>query len=139
MLGSPALNFSGTDFVLDPMEHITNLFMAGKIEQLQTDAARMINDPKYRFFDFEGRFNKAGHQLLNGGQIENAIFVFHMVTESFPDSANAWDSLAEAYLKAGDTAKATELYNKAINMDPDGPTGKNAKEMLRQMTAGEHN
>jgi len=131
-----AMTFDSTDFILDPMEHITGLFMANNIEQLKTDALRMIKDPKYQFFNFEGEFNKAGYRLLNSNQVENAIFVFQMVSQFFPDSANAWDSLAEAYLKAGDTEKATEYYNKAVGMDPDGPTGKNAKSMLRSIEEG---
>ncbi|RZV67608.1 MAG: tetratricopeptide repeat protein [Flavobacteriaceae bacterium] len=128
-----ALTFDSTDFILDPMEHITGLFMAGNIEQLKADSMRMIKDPKYLFFNFEGEFNKAGYRLLNSNQVENAIFVFQMVSQFFPDSANAWDSLAEAYLKAGDKEKAKEYYIKAVEMDPDGSTGKNAKAMLKSI------
>ncbi|NND52235.1 MAG: tetratricopeptide repeat protein [Saprospiraceae bacterium] len=131
------LNFKGDDFVINPMAYFTNLFLTGKIDQLKTDAARMIKDPKYKFFNFEAEFNKAGYQLLGSGQTQEAIFVFQMVTQYFPDSANAWDSLAEGYLKAGDKEKATEYYSKAIKMDPNGPTGKNAREMLRTMVNNE--
>ncbi|MBT8305818.1 MAG: hypothetical protein KJN85_02665, partial [Maribacter sp.] len=128
-----ALSFTATDFILNPMDHMTNLFLTGKVEQLKSDAVKMVNDPKYRFFQFEEELNGAGYQLLGSGQIKEAIFVFQMNAELFPDSPNAWDSLAEGYLKAGDTIKATELYNKAIQMDPDGPTAKNAKDMLRKI------
>ena len=128
-----ALSFDATNFVLNPMNHIRELFLAGKIDQLKTDAVTMVNDPKYGFFMFEQEFNAAGYQLLQSGQIPESIFVFQMTAELFPDSANAWDSLAEGYLKAGDEVKATEYYNKAIQMDPNGPTGKNAREMLRKM------
>lgn len=128
-----ALSFDATDFILNPMKHMTDLFLAEKIEQLKTDAAKMIKDPKYRFFNFEEEFNKAGYKLLGSGQNQEAVFIFQMITELFPDSANAWDSLAAGYLKAGDKIKATEYYNKAIQMNPNGPTGKNAREMLRKM------
>lgn len=131
-----ALNYVDDKLVLDPMDHMTTLFLAGNIEQLKTDAASMIKDPKYKFFQFESEFNKAGYQLLNSGQAEQAIFVFQMTAEFFPDSANAWDSLAEGDEKAGDKVKATEYYTKALKMDPDGPTGRNAKEMLRTMKEG---
>ncbi|NND80084.1 MAG: hypothetical protein HKN53_09300 [Maribacter sp.] len=133
-----ALSFEATDFVLDPMDHMTNLFMTGKIEQLKTDAVMMVNDPKYKFFQFEEEFNKAGYRLLGSGQIQESIFVFQMNADLFPDSPNAWDSLAEGYLKAGDKTKASEFYNKAIQMDPNGSTAKNAKEMLRKMNDKGH-
>ena len=129
-----ALAFSDDNYVLDPMEYMTNLFLAGKIEQLKSDIGKMIKDPKYRFFKFESKINNAGYQLLGSGQVQEAVFVFQMITEFFPESANAWDSLAEGYLKAGDKEKATEYYNKAITMDPDGATGRNAREMLRAMS-----
>ena len=128
-----ALSFSDDNYILDPMEYMTNLFLAGKIEQLKTDIGRMIKDPKYHYFKFENKINNAGYQLLGSGQVQEAVFVFQMITEFFPDSANAWDSLAEGYLKAGDKEKATEFYNKAITMDPDGATGKNASKMLKLM------
>ena len=133
-----ALTFDATDFVLNPMDHMTNLFLTGKVEQLKADAVAMVNDPKYRFFRFEEEFNGAGYQLLGSGQIKEAIFVFQMNSELFPNSANAWDSLAEGYLKAGDKMKATEYYDKAIQMDPNGPTGKNARDMLRKMSDDQH-
>ena len=128
-----ALSFEGDNYILDPMQYLTNLYMAGEIEKVQSEAMRMINDPMYRFFDFESELNKAGYNLLSSAQYEEAIFVFSFVTQLFPDSANAWDSLAEGYLNAGDIDKAKELYNKAISMDPEGPVGRNAREMLRRI------
>jgi len=39
--------------------------------------------------------------------------VFELNTVLFPASANAWDSLAQAYQAQGDSDKAKQLYNKA--------------------------
>jgi len=128
-----ALSYSGEGYVLNPMQYLTELFTTGQIEKLKTEAARMVKDPNYKFFDFEGEFNKAGYNVLGSGQTKEAIFIFQMVADLFPDSANAWDSLAEAYLKAGDKTKALEYYNKALKMDPDGETGKHAQDMINQI------
>ncbi|MBT8258026.1 MAG: tetratricopeptide repeat protein [Bacteroidia bacterium] len=128
-----ALEFKGDNFIVDPMDYMTNLFMAGEIERLQKETIEMVNDPRYQFFDFEANLNGAGYQLLNSGQTKEAIFVFDFNTKLFPDSPNCWDSLAEAYWKAGDLENAKEYYNKAIQMDPDGATGKNARNMLKEM------
>lgn len=131
-----ALDFDDGNFVLNPMQHFTDLFMAGNVEQLEVDAVRMIQDPKYRFFDFEEEFNKAGYRLLEGNRIPDAIYVFTMNSKMFPESANAWDSLAEGYWKAGDLIKAEEYYNKAIQLDPNGRIGNNARSMLKKMKEG---
>ncbi len=127
-----ALSFSDNDFILDPMAHLTKLFMANKPEELMSEAKRMVLDPKYSFFDFESEFNKAGYNLL-GNNNEGALFVFEMNTNLFPDSANAWDSLAEGYLKTNNKEKAIEYYTKALKMDPNGKTGENAKTMLKKI------
>ncbi|NIX65403.1 tetratricopeptide repeat protein [Gaetbulibacter sp. S0825] len=128
-----ALDFADNNFVVNPMQYLTDLFMKGDVEKLKSEAARMVKDSTYQFFDFEGEFNKAGYNVLGSGQIQEAIFIFQMVTDLFPNSANAWDSLAEAYLKAGDKTKALAYYNKAIKLDPEGDTGKNAKKMIKEI------
>ena len=128
-----ALDFADNNFVVNPMKYLTDLFMKGDVEKLKSEAGRMVKDSKYQFFDFEGEFNKAGYNVLGSGQIQEAIFIFQMVTDLFPNSANAWDSLAEAYLKAGDKTKALAYYNKAIKLDPEGDTGKNAKKMIKEI------
>ncbi|MDU8887056.1 tetratricopeptide repeat protein [Yeosuana sp. MJ-SS3] len=127
------LSFSDEGFITDPMGHLTELFLAGKIDQLKADAIKMVDDPRYGYFNFESEFNQAGYRLLGNGQHDEAIFVFQFTTELFPNSANAWDSLAEAYLNAGNKEKAKEFYSKALKMDPDGPTGQNAKMMLNKI------
>jgi tetratricopeptide (TPR) repeat protein len=128
-----ALTFSENNFITDPMGYLTTLFMENKLEELEAETLRMVNDPAYRFFQFEQEFNKAGYNLMNAAQLDGALYVFQMNTNLFPESANTWDSLAEANWKAGNLEKATEYYNKAISLDPTGATGDNAKRMLLEM------
>ena len=61
-----------------------------------------------------------------------------MNAKFFPNSANVWDSLAEAYWKSGDKVKAEEYYKKAISLDPEGRVGENAKKMLAEMKGHSH-
>jgi len=127
------LEYSGSDFISDPMNYFTEMFTNGQMDKIQPAAERMLKDARYAFFDFEGELNKAGYKLLQGQSYEEAIYVFRLNTALFPDSANAWDSLAEAYWKAGDTVKAKEYYNKAIDLDPNGDIGNHARAMLEEM------
>ncbi len=128
-----ALEFNDSDFIINPMAHLTQLFTEGKIEALQSEAVRLVKDPRYRFFPFESQFNQAGYNLLGNGQIQPATFVFQLNTKLFPESANAWDSLAEVHWKAGQKDKAITYYRKAIELDPEGSVGDNAREMLKKM------
>lgn len=125
------LKFSDKDLILDPMRHLRELFVAGKMDQVESEAKKMATDPKYRYVNFEQKINQSGYDLLNSKQIEQAIYVFTLNTKLYPKSANTWDSLGEAYWNANKIDKAIEYYNKAIELDPQGPTGDNARQMLK--------
>lgn len=125
-----ALNYSEENYVLDPMGYFTDLFMKGEIEKLKSEAVRMVSNPNYQFFDFEGEFTRVGYNILGSNQIKEAIFVFQLLTELYPNSANAWSNLAEGFLKAGDKEKAKELYSKAVSLDNEGSISKKAKKIL---------
>ncbi|MHC4990479.1 MAG: S41 family peptidase [Planctomycetota bacterium] len=132
-----ALDFSGEDFILDPMGHLAGLFQAGKLEEVEAEAERLVRDPRYRYLDFEDEANQVGYELLGSGQVDSALFVFRLNNRLYPESANTWDSLGEALWKAGQLNEARSYYNKAIELDPDGSIGANARTMLRQMSEGE--
>jgi tetratricopeptide (TPR) repeat protein len=69
-------------------------------------------------YDFsEGSLNNFGCEILEKDN-PAAIRVFTLNSQVFPKSANAWDSLAEAYLKAGDTKLATRYYERSLKLDP---------------------
>ncbi len=133
------LNFSDKDPVIDPMAYLKELFMAGKLDEVEKEAKKIVADPKYRYLDFETKINDAGYNMLNGKQLEAAIFVLELNTKLFPKSANAWDSFAESNWKAKKIDKAITCYNKAIELDPHGVTGENARKMLKQIQAEKGN
>ncbi|MEJ2113599.1 MAG: tetratricopeptide repeat protein, partial [Flavobacteriaceae bacterium] len=75
----------------------------------------------------EGELNRLGYQLLRNNEYENAIDVFKINVGLYPGSSNVYDSLAEAYLKNGDSLQAYNNYKKACSMS-DGY--KNAKRYV---------
>ena len=82
-------------------------------------------------FDFgESSLNDFGYDLLEKNDVAGAIRVLKLNADTFPESANVWDSLGEAYMKAGDTKAATQHYEKELTLDPDS---ENAKRMLKKL------
>ena len=77
------------------------------------------------------QLNMLGYELLGDGEVEIAIAVFRLNVDRFPANANAYDSLAEAYLTKGDREEAIEMYRKALEVDP---TFENSQRMLEQLT-----
>ncbi|MCB0635771.1 MAG: serine hydrolase [Lewinella sp.] len=74
--------------------------------------------------------NMVGYDLLFADRIDDAIAIFQLNTELFPDVANTYDSLAEAWLKKGDRAKALALYRQALEINPDLPS---ARQMVDEL------
>jgi tetratricopeptide (TPR) repeat protein len=82
-------------------------------------------------YDFgEGSLNAFGYDLLENKDAAAAIQIFKLNAETFPASGNASDSLAEAYMKAGDLKNAQLNYEKSLTLDP---TNQNAKDMLKKI------
>jgi tetratricopeptide (TPR) repeat protein len=69
----------------------------------------------------EREMNIMGYSFLNRGMLEEAITVLRMNAETYPTSANCWDSLAEAYIAADDREHALECVDKVIEVLPEDP------------------
>jgi ankyrin repeat protein len=80
---------------------------------------------KYSFVERD--FNLLGYRLLQSDALPEAIAVFRMNIELFPESANNYDSLGEAYMTAGDKAASKANYQRAVDKDPNSA---NAKAVL---------
>lgn len=77
-------------------------------------------------FDFsEAELNKLGYQLAGMKRRKDAIEIFKLNVEMFPNSANPYDTLGEAYLEDGQKELALANYKKAAELDP-----KNANALL---------
>jgi len=72
----------------------------------------------------EGELNRLGYELLRNKENENALDVFKMNAALYPGSSNVYDSLAEAYLKSGDSLQAYNNYKKASEMNSDNQRAK---------------
>ena len=61
----------------------------------------------------ENLLNQIGYQLMFAEKPDEAINVFKLQVERYPESANPYDSLAEAYERGGKFDLAAPLYEKA--------------------------
>lgn len=103
---------------------------------------RARSDPKAAGEE-EGFANALGYRLMER-DLPRAIEVLRLIATVFPDSSNAHDSLGEAYMKAGDTARAIAEYEQALRLfdaDPRVPPPlrvewrKHAEEQLAKLRA----
>lgn len=79
-----------------------------------------------KYFILEEDINRVGYFLLQQiKEPKGAIALFEFNVELFPNSWNAYDSLAEAYYTNGEKTKALKLFKKAVEMNPKNENGKN--------------
>jgi imidazolonepropionase-like amidohydrolase len=82
-------------------------------------------------YDFSEReLNALGYQLLNHARIADAIEIFKLNVEMFPQGSNAYDSLGEAYLRNNDRDLAIKNYKKSLELNPKNI---NAIEVLKKL------
>ena len=68
-------------------------------------------------FENETELTLYGYSFLWENNLIDAIPIFGLVISEFPNSANAYDSMGEAYLQAKDRTKALQFYEKSLLMN----------------------
>lgn len=79
----------------------------------------------------EQSINDAGYQLMEAGRLKEAVELLKMNVQLYPESWNTYDSLGEAYAKAGESALAIQNYEKSLKLNPKNEQGKAALDKLR--------
>lgn len=84
----------------------------------------------YQIQPTERLVNQLGYEQVWAGQMGKAIELFSYNTQMYPNSANAYDSLAEGYMRDNQKDKAIANYQKSLTLDA---KNRNAEKMLRQL------
>ena len=84
----------------------------------------------------EAETNLLGYQLLQAGNVKDAIDVFQLNVEGYPRSANVYDSLSDGYLAMGNKEEALKYAQKAIEvLDTDTNATAEFKQVVRESAA----
>ena len=110
------------------LETIKQKGITASIEQYRT-----LKKEQPNAFNFaESELNRLGYLLLNDvSRVKEAIEIFKLNVEVYPESANVYDSLGEAYMKSGDTELAIKNYRRSLEFNPQNA---NAIEMLKKLS-----
>ena len=90
------------------------------------------NSPTFDFSETE--LNILGYQLLGMKRTKDAIEIFKLNVEMFPNSGNPYDSLGETYLADDQKDLALANYKKAVELDP---TNANALLIVKRLEGKE--
>lgn len=85
-------------------------------------------------YDFgEPELNNLGYQLIRAGKMKEALEIFKLNVEAYPQAFNAYDSLAEAYMRMNERELAITNYKKSLELNPKNT---NAVGMLKRLEPG---
>jgi imidazolonepropionase-like amidohydrolase len=106
-------------------ESVADLLKMLKVVQQSNPKAGLVS---------EDSINTLGYGLMDQKLYLQAIAVLRMNTENFPKSANAWDSLADAFSHSGDVPNAVKNYRKALEADATYSNADSAKKFIAEHT-----
>jgi hypothetical protein len=84
-----------------------------------------------KYWHSEDDLNEWGYALLNQHELQKAIGVFKLNVQLHFQSANVYDSLGDAYMKAGNKEMAIINYRRALELNP---KNEKAKKVLAQLS-----
>ncbi|WP_422104490.1 hypothetical protein [Winogradskyella sp.] len=125
-----AMAYKDDGFILDPMQHLTQLFMVGDFATLKIDATKIAKDPRYRYYDFKEEVSKAGNRVLNQGNREGALFIFELMAELYPESVGTWFSLGNLQMELKQNEKAMTSFQKIIDLEPKSMLARTARNRI---------
>jgi imidazolonepropionase-like amidohydrolase len=138
--GGKLLTRAALDEMLTGIEAIANRKSIGEalaktIRENGVDAAvkqyRELRATQPAAYDFgEDEFIDLGYRLIAMKKFKDAIEIFKLSVEAYPQSYNTYDSLAEAYMDDGDKELAIQNYQKSLEINP---RNVNAVEKLKTL------
>ena len=99
----------------------------GRVEEygkLMDEAASIANT---------NQLNRLGYAMINSKDYARAIKYLKRNVDNNPKSANAYDSLGEAYKAAGDKKNAVKALKKSLSLNPPANVKANSEKLLKEL------
>jgi CubicO group peptidase (beta-lactamase class C family) len=84
-------------------------------------------------YDFsEPELNNLGYRLMRASKLKEAVELFKLNVEMYPQGFNTYDSLAEAYEGVNERELAITNYKKSLELNPKNTSAVNALKRMEQ-------
>ncbi len=114
---------------------LTEWQQQGILSDTNIDARGLANQIRSKVSS-ASELNSAGYVFLARGDLEEAINTFRINVILFPEEANPYDSLGEAYMAAGRNDKALMAYEYAQGLAPENEHIKGMITKLKTLAEG---
>ncbi|BDW94100.1 hypothetical protein MACH07_29320 [Flagellimonas marinaquae] len=82
-------------------------------------------------FENEDEMTMYGYRHLWNNQPNDALEIFKLIVEEFPNSSNPYDSLGEGYLAVGDSVLSLKNYEISLKLNPDNFNAEDQIERIK--------
>ncbi len=117
-----------------PLKSVSDTMLITIFESNFSNAINLYYELKSKYpneYNFkEDALNTLGYDLLKGSRVKDAIEIFKLNIEQFPNSFNVYDSMGEALAVDGQIDMAINNYKKSLEINPQN---KNAEEMIQKL------
>lgn len=79
-------------------------------------------------YSLKEEINQFGYELMTNNKDEEALRIFKLNTELYPDSFNTYDSYGEILMKMGKKKAAVKAYKHSLELNPDN---ENARQIIQ--------
>ena len=112
-------------------QQLRKVFAGGATAEAVVKHYRELRRTQSDRYDFsEPELNTLGYELLGAGRVAEAVEIFRLNVEAFPEAFNTYDSLAEAYAARGEKELAIKNYRRSLELNPQNT---NAAEKLKEL------
>lgn len=109
-------------------EPLTATLMESTVQDAVAEYHRLKSQSPEGYDFGEAHLNMLGYQLLYRNRLSDALEIFRLNKEVYPNSFNVYDSYGEALMMQGDTTQSIVNYEKSLELNPENA---NAVEMLK--------
>lgn len=106
------------------------LLLAGKVPAALEGYRKIKREQPDNASVSEDRLNNLGYGLMRQQKLAEAIEIFKLNVELYPNAWNAYDSLGEAYMNKGEKELAITNYKKSLELNPGNEGG---AQMLKKL------
>ena len=108
------------------------MLLAGKISEAIEGYRKIFKETPRNVTVSENRLNVLGYRLFEQKKVPEAIALFKLNVEFYPNAWNVYDSLADAYVANGEKDLAITNYKKSLELNPQNSNGLEKLKKLGQ-------
>ncbi|RHW76294.1 FKBP-type peptidyl-prolyl cis-trans isomerase [Colwellia sp. RSH04] len=121
--------------VSEPKDDITVL-LKNTMKNKSLDAAKSqyhhLKNTAFEQYSFrENVLNGFGYKLIKEGLLSEAVTIFEINSQAYPNSWNVWDSLGDGYYRNGQKFESLAAFKQSVALNPKSEYG---LEMIEKLT-----